>query len=75
EAVSDAIFGLPEALAGGDSVKLSEMRAAVEEGFRQAGLVFKDITGKDDMPQITHDTYDEIMSRFDKKAEEMGGIA
>ncbi|MBR1759738.1 MAG: hypothetical protein IJ741_00990 [Schwartzia sp.] len=74
-AVSDRIFGLAEALAGGDSGKLSEMRAAVEEGFRQAGLVFKDITGKDDMPQITHDTYDEIMSRFDKKAEEMGGIA
>jgi len=72
EAVSDRIFGLAEALAGGDSGKLSEMRAAVEEGFRQAGLTFKDITGKDDMPQITHDTYDEIMSRFDKKAAELG---
>ncbi len=67
EAVSDRIFGLAEALAGGDSGKLSEMRAAVEEGFRQAGLTFKEVTGKDDMPQITHDTYDEIMSRFDKK--------
>ncbi|MBO4852237.1 MAG: hypothetical protein J5477_01240 [Schwartzia sp.] len=75
EAVSDRIFGLAEALAGGDSEKLSQMRAAVEEGFRQAGMVFKDITGKDDMPQITHDTYNEIMSRFDKKAAEMGGIA
>ena len=73
EAVSDRIFGLAEALAGGDAGKLSEMRAAVEEGFRQAGMVFKDITGKDDMPQITHDTYAEIMSRFDKKAAEMGG--
>ena len=75
EAVSDRIFGLAEALSGGDSGKLSEMRAAVEEGFRQAGMVFKDITGKDEMPQITHDTYNEIMSRFDKKAAEMGGIA
>ena len=73
EAVSDRIFGLAEALSGGDSGKLSEMRAAVEEGFRQAGMVFKDITGKDDMPQITHDTYAEIMSRFDKKTAEMGG--
>ena len=73
EAVSDRIFGLAEALAGGDAGKLSEMRAAVEEGFRQAGMVFKDITGKDDMPQITHDTYAEIMSRFDKKTAEMGG--
>ena len=75
EAVSDRIFGLAEALSGGDSGKVSEMRAAVEEGFRQAGMVFKDITGKDEMPQITHDTYNEIMSRFDKKAAEMGGIA
>ena len=72
-AVSDRIFGLAEALAGGDAGKLSEMRAAVEEGFRQAGMVFKDITGKDDMPQITHDTYNEIMSRFDKRTAEMGG--
>ena len=75
EAVSDRIFGLAEALAGCDAGKLSEMRAAVEEGFRQAGMVFKDITGKDDMPQITHDTYAEIMSRFDKKTAEMGGNA
>ena len=75
EAVSDRIFGLAEALSGGDSGKLSEMRAAVEEGFRQAGMVFKEATGKDDMPQITQDTYAEIMSRFDKKAAEMGGIA
>ncbi len=67
EAVSDRIFGLAEAIAGGDSEKLSQMRAAVEEGFRQAGMTFKEITGKDDMPQITHDTYNEIMSRFDKK--------
>ena len=72
-AVSDRIFGLAEALAGGDPEKLAQMRAAVDEGFRQAGMVFKDITGKDDMPQITHDTYAEIMSRFDKKAAELGG--
>ncbi len=74
-AVSDRIFGLAEAIAGGDPEKLAKMRDAVEEGFRQAGMVFKEITGKDDMPQITHDTYDEIMSRFDKKAAEFGGIA
>ena len=60
---------------GADPEKLAKMRDAVEEGFRQAGMVFKEITGKDDMPQITHDTYDEIMSRFDKKAAEFGGIA
>ena len=75
EAVSDRVFGLAEAIAGGDPQKLAEMRAAVDEGFRQAGMVFKDITGKDDMPQITHDTYNEIMSRFDKRQAELGGIA
>ena len=65
-AVSDRIFGLAEALAGGDKEKLQQMREAVEEGFRQAGISWKNITDQDDMPQITKDTHDEIMKRFDK---------
>ena len=64
-AVSDRIFGLAEALAGGDKNKLEEMKAAVEEGFKQAGISWKNITDQDDMPQITKDTHDEIMKRFD----------
>ena len=75
EAVSDRIFGLASAIAGGDPDKLEEMRSAVEEGFKQAGIAFKDITGKSDMPQITQDTYAHIMDRFDKRAAEMNGNA
>lgn len=73
-AVSDRIFNLASAIAGNDPEKLAEMRAAVEEGFRLAGIAFKDATGQSDMPQITQDTYDEIMGRFDKRANELGGV-
>ena len=64
-AVSDRIFGLAEALAGGDPEKLEQMRAAVEEGFRQAGATWKDATGNTSMPDITQNTHSEIMKRFD----------
>lgn len=64
-AVSDRIFGLAETLAGGDPEKLEQMRAAVEEGFKQAGMAWKDATGKSDMPEITDKTHTEIMKRFD----------
>ena len=65
-AVSDRIFGLAEALSGGNPEKLEEMRAAVEEGFKQAGMVWKEATGESNMPEITQKTYNEIMGRFDK---------
>lgn len=64
-AVSDRIFGLAELFAGGDPEKLQQMRDAVEEGFKQAGAAWKDATGKDSMPDITQNTYNEIMKRFD----------
>ena len=73
EAVSDRIFNLASAIAGNDPKMLEEMRAAVEKGFEQAGIAFKDATGKSDMPQITKDTHAEIMSRFDKRSEELNG--
>lgn len=65
-AVSDRIFGLAELFAGGDPEKLQQMRNAVEEGFKQAGAAWKDATGKDSMPDITKNTYSEIMKRFDE---------
>ena len=64
-AVSDRIFGLAEAMAGGDPEKLQQMRDAVEEGFKQAGAAWKDATGNDSMPDITKNTYSEIMKRFE----------
>ena len=65
-AVADRIFGLCEAIAGGDPERLQEMRDAVEEGFRQAGVAFGEAYDGADMPQITKDTHDEIMRRFDE---------
>ena len=38
----------------------------MQDGFKQAGIDFKQMTGKKDMPEITGKTYDEIMGRFDK---------
>lgn len=67
--VADRIFGLAEKLAGGDPEKLQQMRSAVEKGFELAGVSFKKATGIDKMPEITKQTYDEIMGRFDKQLE------
>lgn len=75
DAVSNRIFDLATAIAGDDPEKLSQMRAAIEEGFKQAGMLWKDATGQDDMPSITKDTYSEIMSRFDKRSNELNGTS
>ncbi len=72
-AVATRIFDLADAISGGDPEKLATMRAAVEEGFNQAGITWNNATGLDKMPDITERTYNEIMSRFDKRAEELGG--
>ena len=75
DAVSTRIFDLATAIAGNDPEKLATMRAAVEEGFKQAGLTWKDATGQDNMPEITKNTYNEIMSRFDARTNELNGTA
>ncbi len=51
------------------------MRAAVEEGFKQAGMEWNKITGQDNMPEISKQTYTEIMSRFDSRANELNGTS
>ena len=75
DAVATRIFDLADSIAGGDPEKLATMRAAVEEGFNQAGITWNNATGLNEMPDITERTYNEIMSRFDKRAEELGGTA
>lgn len=65
DAVATRIFDLASAIAGGDPEKLKKMQTAVEEGFKQAGLAWKDAMGQDEMPQITKDTHAEITKRFD----------
>lgn len=68
--VADRIFGLAEKIAGGDPEKLQQMRSAVEKGFELAGVSFKKATGVEKMPEITRQTYEEIMGRFDKQLED-----
>ena len=75
DAVSSRIFDLASAIAGNDPEKLSAMRAAVEKGFKEAGLTWKDATGQDKLPEISTQTYNEIMSRFDSRANELNGTA
>ena len=75
DAVSTRIFDLATAIAGDDPEKLSAMRAAVEEGFKQAGLTWKDATGQSKLPEISNQTYNEIMSRFDARANELNGTS
>lgn len=67
--VATRIVDMATALAGNDPEKLQVMRDAVEKGFSKAGVTFSDITGESKLPQICHDTYDEVMKRFDKLQE------
>lgn len=64
DAVAGRIMDMAKALSGGDPSKLSVLRDAVEKGFKGAAKVL----GKkeDEMPQITKDTYTEVMKRFDE---------
>ena len=71
DAVAGRIFDLASAIAGNDPDKLAKMRSAVEDGFKQAGITWKETLGQDEMPEITQKTYDDVMSRFDKRAEEL----
>lgn len=75
DAVSTRIFDLASIIAGNDPERLSQMRAAVEEGFRQAGMAWENATGQSNMPEISKQTYNEIMSRFDNRANEIGGTS
>jgi len=64
-AVADRIMTMAKAIAGDDPDKIQQMRDAVEKGFSQAGLDFNKAT-KSDLPQISKDTYTEVMKRFDE---------
>lgn len=62
---SDRIIDFAKALTGGDPDKIEDMRAAFEKGFKKAG---KNWGG--DLPDISQRTYDAVMEKFDKMAEE-----
>lgn len=72
DSVATRIMDMATAIAGGDSEKLQAMQAAVEKGFEQAGITWKDAMGEDNMPQITQDTHAEITKRFNELYKQMG---
>lgn len=72
DAVATRIMDMATSIAGDDPEKLKMMQEAVEEGFRQAGITWKEAIGQDEMPQITKDTHDEITKRFNELFEKLG---
>lgn len=70
--VATRIMDMAKLLAGGDSSKLAMLKDAVIKGFGGAVSQFG-FESMDDMPEITRQTYDEVMSRFDKWEEELSG--
>lgn len=62
---SDRIIDFAKALTGGDPDQIEKMRAAFEKGFKKATGAW----GKD-LPDISQRTYDAVMEKFDKMAEE-----
>ena len=62
---SDRVMDMAKALTGGDPEKIEEMRNAFEKGYKEATKAW----GKD-LPSISSQTYDAVMSKFDKWAEE-----
>lgn len=62
---SDRIIDFANALTGGDPDKIEEMRSAFEKGYKQAAK-----TWGGNLPDISQRTYDAVMEKFDKMAEE-----
>lgn len=67
EQTSERIIQFATALTGGDPDKIEEMRAAFQKGYKQA-----EKTWGGSLPEISQKTYDAVMSKFDKLAEEAG---
>lgn len=62
---SDRIIDFAKALTGGDPDKIEDMRSAFEKGFKKAGNAWGG-----NLPDISRRTYDAVMEKFDKMAEE-----
>lgn len=67
EQTSDRIIDFANALTGGDPDKLEEMRDAFLKGFKQA----EEMWGGE-LPEISQKTYDAVVEKFNKLAEEAG---
>lgn len=64
---SDRIIDFATALTGGNPDKIEEMREAFKKGYKQA-----EKTWGGELPDISQRTYDAVMEKFDKLAEEAG---
>ncbi len=64
EAVSNRIVDFAKAISGGDKSKLTTLRNAINEGFKQA----EKILGK--LPDISQKTYERIMEKLNEWEEE-----
>ena len=67
EQTSNRIIDFATALTGGDPDKIEEMREAFKKGYKMAEKTWG---GK--LPDISQRTYDAVMEKFDKMAEEAG---
>lgn len=67
EQTSDRIIDFAKALTGGDPSKIEDMREAFKKGYEQA-----EKTWGSELPEISKKTYDAVMEKFDKMAEEAG---
>lgn len=70
EQTSDRILDFAKALSGNNPDKIEEMREAFKKGFEEATGAW----GKD-LPDISQKTYDAVMAKFDKWAEEANKTA
>lgn len=64
DAVATRIMNMAYSLSGGDTSKLELLKNAVIDGFKEAGFD-PDNREKSNMPEITGQTYDEVIKRFD----------
>ena len=60
---SERIIDFATALTGGDPDKVEEMRAAFQKGYKQA-----EKTWGGELPEISKQTYDAVMKKFDELA-------
>ena len=65
DAVATRIVDFAKAISGGDKAQIGKLKAAIEEGFKQAKEVFGG-----ELPEISQKTYDEVMKRMDEWANE-----
>jgi hypothetical protein len=67
---SDRIISFATALTGGDPDKIEEMRAAFQKGYEKA-----EKTWGGSLPEISQQTYDAVMKKFDDLAAQANGTA